>query len=212
MLDYLDPYPRSAEIKGAFTPARWRYVFILSNRHPDDWYYDDGKIVKGDDPIVRKESRINWLSALKRKIGLEPANGRCLLLPCKIYENPKLVEAQRVAAEKQWRDYLDKQDLDYNSWGAMEEELPDDVAEWRRDHPDKTKRSAAEITASPVHASLDHASPDLALVPAIPDLDKSPILGPNGSPPGYSHNNAAQIANDKDGHIYLGAGGKLTYC
>lgn len=207
MLQYLDPYGQTVEIKGSFTPARWRYIFICSNRHPSDWYWEDQKIVKGQDPEKRKSERTTQMEALYRKIGMEPDNGRFWELPRVHYPDPELVQSQRVLAETTLRQKLDDAELDYYAPGAMEDELPDDVVEWRRDNK---KRIAEEISAS-----LDHASPDinyspdhLALVPAVPELDKSPVLGPNGSPPGYSHNNAAQIAND-DGPVYVD--GKLHF-
>lgn len=35
---YLDKYPLQMEIKGATIRANWTYVFITSNKHPQDWY------------------------------------------------------------------------------------------------------------------------------------------------------------------------------
>lgn len=37
-LEILDGYPLRLAVKGAFTFAKWKRVFITSNKHPMDWY------------------------------------------------------------------------------------------------------------------------------------------------------------------------------
>lgn len=67
MLQYLDPYTTQVECKGGSVAARWRLVFILSNRRPDLWY---------DNPIRAdgSGSRDGELKALYRRIGYGTEN------------------------------------------------------------------------------------------------------------------------------------------
>lgn len=40
LLQVLDPYPLRLEVKGGCVPARFKFIIITTNTHPNDWYQD----------------------------------------------------------------------------------------------------------------------------------------------------------------------------
>lgn len=40
LLQVLDPYPLRLEVKGGCVPAKFRFIIITTNTHPNDWYQD----------------------------------------------------------------------------------------------------------------------------------------------------------------------------
>lgn len=67
LLQLLDPYPTQVECKGGSVAARYRVVFITSNRRPELWY---------DNPIREdgSRSRDGELAALYRRVGFKGDN------------------------------------------------------------------------------------------------------------------------------------------
>lgn len=108
---YLEGFPDAVPIKGGFVPALWKFVFILSNRSPDDWYIEDTRIKRGIDAESRMRSLQTQLAALKRRIGMEPANGRYLSLP-RIFGTAEEIESNRRQCELDLHSKLDE-------WGIM---------------------------------------------------------------------------------------------
>lgn len=51
LLTWLDTYKLKVQTKGGTTWAKWNYVFITSNRLPQDWYPDQ---LGGIDPLIRR--------------------------------------------------------------------------------------------------------------------------------------------------------------
>lgn len=54
LLLWLDRYPCRLEVKGGFTYARWRHVFITSNKPPEQWYTDESCLA----PLARRVSYV----------------------------------------------------------------------------------------------------------------------------------------------------------
>lgn len=67
MLNMLDPYPQSLEVKGGTRPCLFEVIFITSNSCPEDWY-------KSKNPAVPEEpKRQDALLALYDRLGYHPA-------------------------------------------------------------------------------------------------------------------------------------------
>ena len=64
MLQYLDPYPLSLEVKGKMAPAMYKIVIITSNSRPDAWYKGDeaGQPGKRTDALLALWDRIGFTS------------------------------------------------------------------------------------------------------------------------------------------------------
>ena len=64
MLQYLDPYPLSLEVKGRMAPAMYKVVVITSNTRPDAWYKGDeaGQPGKRTDSILALWDRLGFSS------------------------------------------------------------------------------------------------------------------------------------------------------
>lgn len=56
LLELLDRYPLSCEIKGSYVWARWQRVFITSNEAPEEWYRSIPRAVR--DAIMRRITHI----------------------------------------------------------------------------------------------------------------------------------------------------------
>ena len=67
MLNLLDPYPQSLEVKGGTRPCLFEVIFITSNSCPEDWYRNK---VPG---VPEEAKRHDALLALYDRLGYHPA-------------------------------------------------------------------------------------------------------------------------------------------
>lgn len=59
MLQFLDPYPMSLEVKGANRPAMYTTVVITSNTKPEEWYTNNG-MARRDNAILALFDRLGY--------------------------------------------------------------------------------------------------------------------------------------------------------
>lgn len=139
MLQLLDPYPQSLEVKGGTRPCLFEVIFITSNSTPEEWYAP-----KNPDENVQSKRHASLL-ALYDRLGYHPAwNYTALSRRCGHYLQPPQIGAITAEWIIETRHWLEEQVK--NILNIHDEEQPAAAAAAAAEEPEEQPEEQPEAT------------------------------------------------------------------